>query len=97
MVAALKAAHDLFDDDEAAANPVLRRFYQAWKAFRYAQYQWYRVAEAPFSNFTAGQRLPFKWMARVENPLRRVHDERDARAGASEASSRKCLGNGATP
>ncbi len=59
MVAALKAAHDIYDD-EAAANPVFRRFYQSWKAFRYAQYQWYRVAEAPFSNFMAGQRLPFK-------------------------------------
>jgi hypothetical protein len=27
---------------------------------RYAQYQWYRVAEAAFSNFMAGQRLPLK-------------------------------------
>lgn len=59
MNAALKAANDLYEE-ESAANPVFRRFYQSWKTFRYAQYQWYRVAEAPFSNFMAGQRLPFK-------------------------------------
>jgi len=45
---------------QAAANPVFRRFYQPWTVFRYAQYQWYRIAEASFSNFMAGQRLPFK-------------------------------------
>jgi TRAP-type mannitol/chloroaromatic compound transport system substrate-binding protein len=59
MTAAFKAANDLYEE-EAAANPVFRRFYQSWRAFRYAQYQWYRVAEAPFSNFMAGQRLPLK-------------------------------------
>ena len=59
MAAALKAANELYDD-EAAANPVFRRFYQSWTVFRYAQYQWYRIAEASFSNFIAGQRLPFK-------------------------------------
>ena len=59
MAAALKAATDLYEE-ESAANPVFRRFYQSWKPFRYAQYQWYRIAEASFSNFMAGQRLPFK-------------------------------------
>lgn len=33
MIAAIKAAHDIYDE-EAAANPVFRRFYQSWKAFR---------------------------------------------------------------
>jgi TRAP-type mannitol/chloroaromatic compound transport system substrate-binding protein len=56
MSAALNAAHDLYEE-EASSNPVFRRFYQSWKTFRYAQYQWYRIAEAPFSNFMAGQRL----------------------------------------
>jgi TRAP-type mannitol/chloroaromatic compound transport system substrate-binding protein len=59
MAAALKAANELYDD-EAAANPVFRCFYQSWTVFRYAQYQWYRIAEGSFSNFMAGQRLPFK-------------------------------------
>ncbi len=59
MTAAFKAASEMYEE-EAAANPLFRRFYQSWKVFRYAQYQWYRVAEAPFSNFMAGQRLPFK-------------------------------------
>jgi len=59
MAAALKAANDLYEE-ESAANPVFRRFYQSWSAFRHAQYQWYRIAEASFSNFMAGQRLPFK-------------------------------------
>jgi TRAP-type mannitol/chloroaromatic compound transport system substrate-binding protein len=59
MTAAFKAANDLYEE-EAAANPVFRRFFQSWRVFRYAQYQWYRVAEAPFSNFMAGQRLPLK-------------------------------------
>jgi TRAP-type mannitol/chloroaromatic compound transport system substrate-binding protein len=59
MAGALKAANDLYEE-EAAANPVFRRIYQSWAAFRHAQYQWYRIAEASFSNFMAGQRLPFK-------------------------------------
>jgi TRAP-type mannitol/chloroaromatic compound transport system substrate-binding protein len=56
MAAAFKAANELYEE-EAAINPVFRRFYVSWKSFRYAQYQWYRVAEASFSNFMAGQRL----------------------------------------
>lgn len=59
MAAALKAAHELYEE-EAAVNPVFRRIYQSWKPFRYAQYQWYRIAEASYSNFMAGQRLPFE-------------------------------------
>jgi len=39
---------------------VHNRLYQSWTVFRYAQYQWFRIAEAPFSNFMAGQRLPYK-------------------------------------
>jgi TRAP-type mannitol/chloroaromatic compound transport system permease small subunit len=59
MTAALKAAHQLYEE-ESAENQVFRRFYQSWKVFRYAQYQWYRIAETSFSNFMAGQQLPFK-------------------------------------
>ena len=59
MTAALKAAHDLYEE-ESATNPTFRRFYESWKVFRYAQYQWYRIAEASFSNFMAGQQLPFR-------------------------------------
>ncbi len=57
--AALKPAKELYDE-EAAANPMFRRFCQSWTVFRFAQYQWYRIAEASFSNFMAGRRLPFK-------------------------------------
>jgi len=35
-------------------------FCPSWTVFRHAQYQWYRIAKASFSNFMAGQRLPFK-------------------------------------
>ncbi len=59
MSAALKAAHDLYEET-SAAKPVFRRFYQSWKHFRYARYLWYRIAEASFSNFMAGQQRPFR-------------------------------------
>jgi TRAP-type mannitol/chloroaromatic compound transport system substrate-binding protein len=48
MAAVLKAASEL-NDDEAVANPVFRRFYQSWTAFRYVQHQWYRTSPRPSS------------------------------------------------
>jgi len=50
------AAQALYEAESAT----FRRFQHLRKVFRYAQYQWYRIAEASFSNFMAGQQLPFK-------------------------------------
>jgi hypothetical protein len=59
LSAALKAAHERYEE-EIAANPEFRRFYQSRKDFRYAQYQRYRITEASFSNFMFGLQLPFR-------------------------------------
>ncbi len=56
----LKAAHaaaEALYDEEAARNPVFRRFLGPWRKFRYEQNQWYRIAEATFNNFMASQSL----------------------------------------
>ncbi len=59
MTAALKAAHERYEE-EIAANPAFWRFYQSRKDFRYAQNQRYRITEASFSNFIFGLQLPFR-------------------------------------
>ncbi|MFO1322285.1 MAG: TRAP transporter substrate-binding protein DctP [Burkholderiales bacterium] len=56
LTAALEAAEALYDE-EAARNPVFRRFLGPWRKFRYEQTQWYRMAEATFNNFMASQKL----------------------------------------
>lgn len=50
MQAAEKAAFQLYDE-EAAKNPEFARIYTAWKQFRDAEIQWFRVAEANYANF----------------------------------------------
>jgi len=50
MVAARKAAFELYDE-EAARNPTFRRIYREWKNFHQASIQWMRLAEASYANF----------------------------------------------
>ena len=50
MVAARKAAFELYDE-EAARNPTFRRIYREWNTFREASIQWMRLAEASYANF----------------------------------------------
>lgn len=57
LVAAHAAAEALYDE-EAARNPVFRKFLLSWRKFRYEQTQWYRMSEATFNNFMASQKLP---------------------------------------
>ncbi len=57
LVAAHAVAEALYDE-EAARNPVFRKFLTSWRKFRYEQIQWYRIAEATFNNFMASQKLP---------------------------------------
>jgi hypothetical protein len=57
--AALKAAQECHKK-YCAVNPVMPRFSQSRKIFRYAQFHPYRVPEIAFSNFMAGQQLPFR-------------------------------------
>ena len=54
LEAALAAAEALYDE-EAARNPVFRKFLVPWRKFRYEQTQWYRIAEATFNNFMASR------------------------------------------
>ncbi|MEO5861957.1 MAG: TRAP transporter substrate-binding protein [Burkholderiales bacterium] len=56
MLAALKVATRLYEE-EASRNPTFKKIFASWKQFRYAQFQWYRIAEATFSNFMASQKL----------------------------------------
>src|SRR3989338_5455577 len=50
MVAARKAAFELYDE-EAARNPAFKRIYPEWKKFRDTSNQWFKVAEAAYANF----------------------------------------------
>ena len=50
LEAAEKAAFALYDE-EAARNPTFARIYEEWKAFRNAQLQWFRIAEASYANY----------------------------------------------
>jgi len=50
MEAAQKVAFSL-NDEEAARNPSFAKIYTPWKAFRDAQLQWFKVAEATYANF----------------------------------------------
>jgi len=52
MVAARKIAFELFEE-EAAKNPVFKKIYEPWKAFREAEVQWFKLAEASYGDFLA--------------------------------------------
>ena len=57
----LTAAHGVAEalyDEEAARNPVFRKFRASWRKFLYEQTQCYRMSEATFNNFMASQKLP---------------------------------------
>ena len=51
MEAALKAANQLYAE-EAAKNPAFKKIYGPWSRFRNDQFQWFRVAELSYANFT---------------------------------------------
>ncbi len=51
LEAALKAANDIYRE-EAAKNPAFRRIFEGWARFRNDQFQWFRVAEMAYANFT---------------------------------------------
>ena len=51
MEAALKIANELYDE-EAGKNPSFKKIYDSWKRFRNDQFQWFRVAESSYANFT---------------------------------------------
>jgi len=50
MTAAYKATNELYED-EARKNPSFRKIYTEWKKFRDNTNQWFKVAEASFTNF----------------------------------------------
>jgi TRAP-type mannitol/chloroaromatic compound transport system substrate-binding protein len=50
LVAARKAAFELYDD-EAAKNPGFKKIYGEWKKFRDTEIQWFKIAEAAYENF----------------------------------------------
>jgi len=51
MEAALNEANKLYAE-EAAKNPSFKKIYEPWKRFRNDQFQWFRVAELSYANFT---------------------------------------------
>lgn len=51
MIASYRAAQETYTE-LSAASPHFRRVYEGWNAFRTDQYQWFRVAENTFDNFT---------------------------------------------
>jgi TRAP-type mannitol/chloroaromatic compound transport system substrate-binding protein len=51
MLAARRAAFELYEE-EAKSNPSFNEIYRAWKTFRDTEYQWFKVAEAAFANFS---------------------------------------------
>jgi TRAP-type mannitol/chloroaromatic compound transport system substrate-binding protein len=51
LEAAAKIANELYED-EAGKNPAFKKIYDSWKRFRNDQFQWFRVAETTYANFT---------------------------------------------
>ncbi len=50
LTAAQKTAFEIYEE-EAAKNEIFRKIYTAWRQFRDAELQWFKVAEASYSNF----------------------------------------------
>ena len=50
MDACHKAAYQLYED-EAVKNPVFKKMYTHWTAFRKAQVAWFRIGEQPLDNY----------------------------------------------
>ncbi|MDP1572816.1 MAG: TRAP transporter substrate-binding protein [Pseudomonadota bacterium] len=50
MLAARRATFELYEE-EAKINPDFAAIYRPWKLFRDTQFQWFKVAEAAYSNF----------------------------------------------
>ena len=53
MDACFKAANDVFEE-EAAKNPEFKKIYEPWKRFRNDEFQWFRVAEQAYAQYTFG-------------------------------------------
>ncbi|WP_159993773.1 TRAP transporter substrate-binding protein [Roseomonas sp. 18066] len=53
LLASYKAAFELYDET-SAKNPTFKKVFEHWKAFREAQYGWFRVAENSFDQFVYG-------------------------------------------
>lgn len=56
MEAAYQTAIELYDD-QAGKNPAFKTLYEAWKKFRFEQFQWFRIAESTYSNFVYSQKF----------------------------------------
>ena len=50
MLAARRASFQMYEE-EARTNPDFAAIYRAWKQFRDTEFQWFKVAEAAYSNF----------------------------------------------
>ncbi len=50
MLAARRASFQMYEE-EARANPDFATIYRPWKKFRDTEFQWFKVAEAAYSNF----------------------------------------------
>jgi TRAP-type mannitol/chloroaromatic compound transport system substrate-binding protein len=50
MAAAMKAAHDLYEE-ESAKNPAWKKIYEPWKKFRAREFLWHRAAEFTYEQF----------------------------------------------
>ncbi len=50
MAAAQKIAFELYEE-EAARNPIFKKIYSQWKDFRAAEIEWFKLAEAGYTNF----------------------------------------------
>ncbi|MFA5081024.1 MAG: TRAP transporter substrate-binding protein [Hydrogenophilaceae bacterium] len=53
MAAAQKIAFEIYEE-EAGKNPIFKKIYEPWKAFREAELQWFKLAEASYTNFMFG-------------------------------------------
>jgi TRAP-type mannitol/chloroaromatic compound transport system substrate-binding protein len=54
MEAALKVANQIYAE-EVAKNPAFKKIFDSWSRFRNDQFQWFRVAELSYENFTFNQ------------------------------------------
>ncbi len=56
LEAAFKITHELYAD-EAKRNPSFAKVYAAWRQFRSAEVQWFRIAEGTYTSFMSAQKI----------------------------------------
>lgn len=56
MEGCFKAANEVMEET-ASKNPEFKKIYEPWKRFRNDEFQWFRIAEQAYAQFTFGKQF----------------------------------------